>query len=92
MLAASAGLGGARALATFVYVAPDAPDGLDPAREFLPTTASEAGATRGRRRCWSRASWPRIRLRCARAFALFWTGFRAAVAGLPPVLPRLWHV
>jgi len=27
-----------------------------------------------------------------RAFALFWCRFRAAAAGLPPALPRLWHV
>ena len=27
-----------------------------------------------------------------RAFTLFWARFRAAAAGLPPVLPRLWHV
>jgi hypothetical protein len=26
------------------------------------------------------------------AFTQFWAGFRAAVAGLPPTLPRLWHV
>ena len=33
---------------------------------------------------WSPASWPTDPLALRRAFALFWTRFRAAAAGLPP--------
>ena len=91
MVTSSAGLAGARAVTTFAYVAPDAPERIELAREFLPSGPVEAGATvvGGVLVVRLLAQDP---LALRRAFALFWTGFRAAVAGLPPVLPRLWHV
>jgi urease accessory protein len=91
LLAAAAGLGGAVALATFVYAAGDAPAWLDPAREFLDADGVSAGLTAINGLLVGRflAEDP---LALRRVFTLFWTRFRAAVAGLPPVLPRLWHV
>ena len=91
VLAAAAGLGGAVALATFVYAAPDAAALLDLARDLLAADAVRAGATVVNGLLVARllATDP---LALRRAFTLFWTRFRAAAAGLPPVLPRLWHV
>ena len=91
VLNAGAALGGARAVATFAYAATDAADALDTARDLLPTTIVQAGATVVDGVLVARflAGNP---LALRGAFTQFWTGFRAAVAGLPPVLPRLWHV
>jgi urease accessory protein len=91
LLAATAGLRGAVALATFVYVGADAPDWLDPARGFLSGDGVRVGLSAVDGLLVGRflAEDP---LALRRAFTLFWTWFRAAVAGLPPVLPRLWHV
>jgi urease accessory protein len=91
LLAAVAGLGGAVALTTFVYAAADAADWVDPARDFLAGDRARAGLTAVNGLLIGRflAEDP---LALRRTFALFWTRFRAAVAGLPPVLPRLWHV
>ena len=92
LLAAAAGLGGAVALATFVYAAPDAA-ALARARPATSLAADgvRAGATLVNGLLVARflAEDP---LALRRAFALFWARFRAAAAGLPPVLPRLWHV
>ncbi|MFL5333591.1 MAG: urease accessory protein UreD [Geminicoccaceae bacterium] len=91
ILAATAGLGGARAIATFVYVAADAEQRLDLARSLLPGAPVAAGATSVDGLLIARfLAQDALALRLA--FTLFWAGFRAAVAGLPPVLPRLWHV
>ena len=91
VLSAGASLGGARAVATFAYAATDAADALDIARDRLPTTAVQAGATVVDGVLVARflAGDP---LALRGAFTQFWAGFRAAVADLPPVLPRLWHV
>lgn len=91
VLAATAGLGGAVALATFVYAAADAPAWVDLARELGAAEGVQAGisAVNGLLLTRFLAADP---LALRRAFTLFWTRFRAAVAGLPPVLPRLWHV
>ena len=90
-LASAAGLGGARAVTTFAYAAADAPDRLDLARDLLPSGPVLAGATLVDGVLVARllAHDP---LALRRAFTQFWTGFRAAVASLPPTLPRLWHV
>ena len=91
VVAAAAGLGGARAVATFVHAAPDAEDRLDLARGLLPGEPVRSGATVVNGLLVARFLAPDP-LALRRAFALFWAGFRAAAAGLPPALPRLWHV
>ncbi|MFO1049750.1 MAG: urease accessory protein UreD [Geminicoccaceae bacterium] len=88
---APAGLAGARVVTTFAYVGPDAPDRLDLARELLPDASVRAGATVVDEVLVARLIGEDP-LALRRAFTLFWARFRAAVAGLPPVLPRLWHV
>jgi urease accessory protein len=91
VVGAAAGLGGARAVATFVHAAPDATGRLDLARGLLPGDPVRSGATVVNGLLVARflAADP---LALRRAFALFWARFRAAAAGLPPALPRLWHV
>jgi urease accessory protein len=91
VLDAAAGLDGNGALATFVHAAPDAGDRLDRARELLEAPGVRAGATLVNGLLiarWLAADSLALR----RAFALFWASFRAAAAGLPPIMPRLWHV
>ncbi len=90
-LSARAGFDGARACATAVYVGPDADARLDLARSLLTRDGVRAGATL----CgavlvmrWLGNEPGAVRA----AFEIFWTGFRSAVADLPPRLPRLWHV
>lgn len=91
VLGAAAGLGGARAAATFVYAAPDAAGLLDRARDWLEAAGVRAGATLVNGLLVARFLAAEA-LALRRAFALFWCRFRAAAAGLPPMLPRLWHV
>ena len=88
---APAGLAGARAVTTFAYAGPDAPERLDLARELLPDAPILAGATVVNGVLVARLLGEDP-LALRGALALFWTRFRAAAAGLPPVLPRLWHV
>ena len=86
-----AGLAGAGAAATAVYVADDALECRTLARTLLDGPEVRAAAT-----CvggilvvrWLGASTAAVR----RSFGSFWAAFRCRVAGLPPVLPRLWHV
>jgi urease accessory protein len=90
-LDAPAGLAGARAVTTFAYVGADAPERLDLARELLDPAPVRTGATVVNGILVARLlGEDPLALRSA--FALFWARFRAAVAGLPPVMPRLWHV
>lgn len=90
---ARAGLDGAQALATFLYVAPDAAGWAEAARERLghEEDGVRAGVTvvNGLLLLRWLASDP---LALRRSFAQFWGGFRSAAAGLPPALPRLWQV
>lgn len=88
---APAGLARARAVTTFAYAGPDAPERLDLARELLPDTPIRAGATVVNGVLVARLLGEDP-LALRGALASFWARFRAAVAGLPPVLPRLWHV
>ncbi len=90
-LGAGAGLGGARCAATFVYAATDAMSLLDRARDWLPAAGVRAGATLVNGLLIARFLAAEA-LALRRAFALFWCRFREAAAGLPPALPRLWHV
>ena len=89
-----AGLGGARALATLVYAGADARALLEPVRALLAAGASpdgQAGATAIGSVLVAR--WiGRDVLAMRRAYATVWQELRARAAGLPPVLPRLWHV
>ena len=88
---AHAGLAGARAVTTFAYVGPDAPERLDLARELLATAPVRAGVTVVNDVLVARLlGEDPLALRSA--LAQFWAHFRAVVAGLPPVLPRLWQV
>ena len=91
LVAAAAGLGGARALATFIHAGPDAAHRLDVARAYLPAEPVQAGATVVNGLMIARFLAPDP-LALRRAFALFWQHFRAEVADLPPALPRFWHV
>ena len=89
-----AGLGGARALATLIYVGDDAARLVEPVRALqaaTPVPGGEAGAS---------AIGPVLVVRwlgsdvlaLRRAYANVWHELRARAAGLPPVLPRPWHV
>lgn len=91
VLDAPAGLDGARAVATLVHAGPDAADWLDLVRGLADQPGVRAGATAVNGLLLIRilAADP---LALRRTFALFWTRLREAAAGLPPVLPRLWHV
>ena len=91
VLDAPAGLAGARAVATLVHAAPDATERLDLARGLVDQPGVRAGATvvNGLLLIRALAADPLALRRC---FALIWTHLREAAAGLPPVLPRLWHV
>lgn len=90
VLAAAAGLGGAAVVATFVHAGTGAADRLEFART-LQDGQERAGCTVVNGVLVARwlGSDP---LALRRAFALFWGGFRSAVAGLPAAMPRLWHV
>ena len=89
-----AGLGGARALATLVYAGADAPALVEPVRDLQAAHAcpdGQAGATAIGSVLVAR--WiGRDVLAMRRAYATVWQELRARAAGLPPVLPRLWHV
>jgi urease accessory protein len=90
-LDAPAGFAGARAYATALYAGPDAGARLVLARELVVQEGVRSGATL----CgpvlvarWLGADPAAVRS----GFESFWTGFRAAVNGLPARLPRLWHI
>lgn len=91
VLDAPAGLAGAKAVATLVHAAPDAAERLELARDLLDQPGLRAGATlvNGLLLIRVLAADP---LALRGTFALIWTRLREAAAGLPPVLPRLWHV
>jgi urease accessory protein len=88
-----AGLAGATAAATAIFVADDAADGLAVARQILATSPDTV-------RCgvslvngilvmrWLSEDAQILR----RIFGEFWAAFRAEVGTLPGVLPRIWHV
>jgi len=91
-LAHPAGFDGAVACATAIYVAPDAGQRLADARRALGDPAEvRCGATLVNGIVVARFL-SRRPLALRDAFGAFWKSFRHAVAGLPPVLPRLWHV
>jgi urease accessory protein len=88
----AAGLAGAQALASLIYVGDDAANLVEPVRDLQAQSAdNHVGAT---------AIGPVLIARWAgrdvlamrRAYATVWQALRARAAGLPPALPRLWHV
>jgi urease accessory protein len=88
----AAGLAGAHALASLIYVGDDAASLVESVRDLQAQAPdNQAGAT---------AIGPVLIARWAgrdvvamrRAYATVWQALRARAAGLPPVLPRLWHV
>ena len=91
LLDRAAGFAGARAVATMLYHAPDAPAAARPRAR-----AGRRGVRARRGQLHRRPSrLPLYRRRCfqvRQAFAGCWRQFRAAVAGLAPRLPRLWDV
>lgn len=92
-LSADAGFAGARAYATLIFAADDAPDYLDRAREL-----QDRGNTEIRRSAscvngllvlrWLGREPDRVRA----AYGEFWGAFRQHAAALLPTLPRLWYV
>ncbi|HUC61446.1 MAG TPA: urease accessory protein UreD [Alphaproteobacteria bacterium] len=89
MLDRRAGFDGARALATLVYLAPDAPGRLELARELVEGAASRAGASVVGPVLIARFLG-RDALALRRDVVRFVAGFRAAALGLPARLPRVW--
>ncbi len=90
-LADPAGFDGARAAATMVYAAADAPAHLDCARALLDSAGGQSGASSVGGILIIR--WlDRDAQRLRRDYGNFRAAFRAAVAGLPARLPRLWAV
>lgn len=88
-----AGLAGARAVATAIYVAEDAEAYLSPAREILRATATgvRAGVSLVNGLLLVRfMSESPAALRAS--YGQFWAHFRHLAAGLPATLPRLWHI
>lgn len=90
---AAAGLDGARAYASMIYVGDDAPDCLDTARELLNDTddLTRCGVT-----CVGDVlivRWiGRDSLSLRNAYGEFWCGFRNRIAGYPALMPRLWNM
>jgi urease accessory protein len=89
-----AGLGGGRALATLVYCGADAAALVEAVRDLQaahPVPDGQAGATAIGSVLVAR--WVgRDVLAMRRAYATVWQQLRARAAGLPPALPRFWHV
>ena len=90
---AAAGLDGARACASTLYVGDDAPRHLGPARELIHETAEEP--LRVAASCVGNVlviRWlGRDSLQLRDAYGRFWAAFRHHLAGYPPIMPRLWQ-
>ncbi|MCY4610401.1 MAG: urease accessory protein UreD [Gammaproteobacteria bacterium] len=90
---AAAGLDGARACASTLYVGDDAPQHLGPARELINETAEEP--LRVAASCVGNVlviRWlGRDSLQLRDAYGRFWAAFRHHLAGYPPIMPRLWQ-
>jgi urease accessory protein len=91
-LAAPAGFRGSKAMATFIYVAQDAPRWLEAARELIdPACGGWAGVS-----CINNvllARWLSTDAAVVRrSYGIFWKGFRSMVGNLPPRLPTIWNI
>lgn len=92
-LAAPSGFGGALALGTALYVAPDPAPALELARGLLEQSVADvrAGASLVSGVLVARfLSADAAGLRVA--FGRFWRAFRAGACALPPRLPTIWNV
>jgi urease accessory protein len=91
-LASAACLGGFGAYASLVYAADDAPSQLAALRDLLPaeTSALRSALTAVNGVVVGRFLGDALAVR--RGYGAFWTAARAALAGLPAALPRLWHL
>ncbi|MAF48541.1 MAG: urease accessory protein UreD [Rhodospirillales bacterium] len=87
-----AGLGGAIAVATAVYVGPDAADNLDHARGHFGETAGVIGGVSLVNGVLVARWIGEDQLALRNSFAKYWAGLRARIMGYPAALPRLWHV
>lgn len=87
----AAGFGGARAYATAIYVGDDAGDHLAAARSLVAAAGVRAGVTVIGNVLIARWLGGHT-LPVRTTFGAFWAAFRERVAGLPPILPRLWAV
>ena len=89
----SAGLNNAQAIATAVYVGPDAKENLDVVRRILSSSNEDVlmGATYVNETLVIR--WiSNNTLNLRKDFGRFWSRFRNQVAELPTTLPRLWNM
>jgi urease accessory protein len=90
-----AGLAGGRALATLIYVGDDAAELLETVRDLQAEAKGASGERAGATALGPVlvARWAgRDVLAMRRAYATVWQALRARAGGLPPALPRLWHV
>lgn len=87
-----AGLGGAIAMASAVYVGPDAADNLDHARDHFGETAGVIGGVSLVNGVLNARWIGEDALALRNSFANYWAGLRARIMGHPAALPRLWHV
>lgn len=96
LLAMPAGFDGAAAAATFVYAGPDAGSGLRLAQNLIEETLSNAGESPSRLAVTFINGLLVIRgvgidaRKLREVMTWFWSRFRAAMAGLPPQVPRVW--
>lgn len=91
-LASAACLGGVSALASVVYAAEDAAERLAALRDLLPeeVTGAQHALTAVNGLIVGRFVGEALAVR--RSYGAFWAAARAQLAGLPPALPRLWHL
>jgi urease accessory protein len=84
---------GAVAAATAIHVAEDAGERLELARDLLGDAADGLRVAATLVNGVLVVRWlGRDALLLRQSFGAFWAGFRAAVTGLAPELPRLWHI
>lgn len=88
-LAALNGLAGADAMANVLYVGDDAADHLAAARALIETDGARAGVTLVNGLLVAR--WLGGATEVRAALTRYLASFRAAVAGWPRSLPRIWH-
>lgn len=91
--ASPAGLNGARALATMVFAGSGVTQYLEPARALQQAYGDKVLASASCVNGVLVMRWLAVKPQMLRAaLGQFWAAFRHAVAGLPDVLPRIWHV
>lgn len=91
--AARAGLDGARAVATLVFAGRDVAGSLEPARAFQQDSGGGVLASASCVNGVLVMRWLAVEPQSLRAaLGNFWAAFRYHAAGLPAVLPRIWHV